>query len=132
MRLSKVVEKLKGNETGMTVIETLIAMVILGLVVSAFLGSLATASKTTGISNERAIAESLVRSEIEYVKNCTYQYLASEYPLNPDLSVPTGWTVPPATVELVHGSDDGIQKVTITAEHNGEAVLSVEIYKADR
>jgi len=40
--------------------------------------------------------------------------------------------VPPPVVELVHETDDGIQKVTVTAEDNGKAVLSLEVYKVAR
>jgi len=132
MRLFKVVKKLKRNETGVALIETLVALVVLGLVSTAFLSALATASKATIIANEQTTAESLVRSQIEYVKNCAYQYAASEYPVDPALTIPEGWAVPPPIVELVHETDDGIQKVTVTAEHNGEAVLSIEIHKVDR
>jgi len=132
MQLLKVVKKLKGSQSGMTLIETLVALAILGLVAAAFLYGLATASKATIIANEQTIAESLVRSEIEYVKNCDYQYLASEYPIAPALTIPEGWTVPPPVVELVHATDDGIQKVTVTAEYNGETIFSVVVYKVDR
>ena len=132
MQLLKVVKKLKGSQSGMTLIETLVALAILGLVAATFLYGLATASKATIIANEQTIAESLVRSEIEYVKNCDYQYLASEYPIAPALTIPEGWVVPPPVVELVHATDDGIQKVTVTAEYNGETIFSVVVYKVDR
>ena len=132
MQLLKVVKKLKGSQSGMTLIETLVALAILGLVAATFLYGLATASKATIIANEQTIAESLVRSEIEYVKNCDYQYLASEYPIAPALTLPEGWVVPPPVVELVHATDDGIQKVTVTAEYNGETIFSVVVYKVDR
>ncbi len=132
MQLFKVAKKLKGKESGVTLIETLVALGILGFVAAAFLGGLATATKASVVANEQATAESLIRSGIEYVKNCTYQYAVSEYPVNPALMVPEGWTVPPPVVELVHASDDGIQKVIVTAEYNGEPVLSVATYKVDR
>ena len=132
MRLFRVTKKLKGNETGVALIETLVALAILGLIAVAFLSGLATVTKATFIADERATAESLVRSEVEYVKNCAYQYLASEYPVDPALTIPEGWAVPPPVVELVHATDDGIQKVTVTAEHNGETIISIEIHKVDR
>lgn len=132
MQLFKVAKKLKGNEAGASLIEILVALAILGLVAVAFLGGLATTSKAIIIANEQTTAESLVRSEAEYVKNYAYQYLATEYPVDPELPIPTGWSVPPPVVELVHATDDGIQKVTITVERNGEVILSTEIYKMDR
>ncbi|MBA7696814.1 hypothetical protein ES703_105466 [subsurface metagenome] len=120
------------SEKGFSLIEILVAVAILGLVAVTFLGGLATVLKGTVISNEQAIAESLVRTEAEYVKGCDYKPYPSVYPVNPELTIPNGWNIPQPTVELVHATDDGIQKVTITAEHDGEAILSIEIYKVER
>ena len=122
---------MKG-EKGFAIIETLVALALLGIIAVALLSGVATASKASSIANERAIAESLVHSEAEYVKSCAYQDSASEYPVDPSLTVPDSWTVPPPVVGLVHATDDGIQEVTVTAEHNGEEVLSLKIYKVDR
>lgn len=121
-----------GREKGITMIEAVIALAIIGLVTVAFLSGLATASKGTILSREQTTAESLVRSEIEYVRSCTYDYYASTYPVDSGLTIPVGWVVPLPVVEPVHASDDGLQKVTVSAEHNGEAILSITIYKADR
>ena len=121
-----------GGELGATLTETVMALAILSIVAVTFLSGLATTSTATIITNEQATAESLARSQMEYVKNCTYQYLATEYPVDPSLNIPVGWSVPPPVVELVHATDDGLQKVTVTAEHNGEVVISVEVYKVDR
>ena len=120
------------SEKGFSLIEILVAVAILGLVAVTFLSGLATVIKGTVISNEQAIAESLVRVEAEYVKGCDYQPYPSVYPVNPELTIPSRWNIPQPTVELVHATDDGIQKVTITAEHDGEAILSIEIYKVER
>ena len=121
-----------GGELGATLTETVMALAILSIVAVTFLSGLATTSTATIITNEQATAESLARSQMEYVKNCTYQYLATEYPVDPSLNIPVGWSVPPPVVELVHATDDGLQRVTVTAEHNGEVVISVEVYKVDR
>jgi len=123
---------LVAKERGIALIETLIALALLGAIGVAFLGGLGTATKASIVTNEQATAESLVRSEIEYVKKCVYQYDASQYPVNPGLTIPQSWSVPPPVVELVHASDDGIQEVTVTAERNGETMLSIVVYKVDR
>ncbi|HEY41790.1 MAG TPA: hypothetical protein G4O18_08035 [Dehalococcoidia bacterium] len=122
---------LRGSEKGISTIEVLLGIVILGLVSVCFLGSVGTGTQATVVTREQSIAESLVRSEAEYVKGCAYQYDASEYPVDPTLTLPAGWTVP-TYVEPVHASDDGLQKVTITAEYQGETVLSIVIYKVAR
>ena len=120
------------SQKGFALIETLVALGIFGLVAVTSLSGMATITQGNVIASERATAESLVRSEIEYVKQCAYQYDASEYPIDSTLTIPQGWSLAPPAVEPVHATDDGIQKITITAEHNGKSVLSVEIYKADR
>jgi type II secretory pathway pseudopilin PulG len=122
---------LRGSEKGISTIEVLLGIVILGLVGVCFLGSVGTGTQATIVTKEQSVAESLVRSEAEYVKGCTYQYDASGYPVDPTLTLPEGWAVP-TYVEPVHSSDDGLQKVTVTAEHQGETVLSIVIYKVAR
>ncbi len=61
-----------GKEAGVSLIETVIALARLGLISAALLSGLATGSKGTVIADEQATAESLVRSELEYVKNQAY------------------------------------------------------------
>ena len=120
------------SQKGFALIETLVALGIFGLAAVTSLSGMATITQGNVIASDRATAESLVRSEIEYIKQCAYQYDASEYPIAPDITLPQGWSLAPPAVEPVHATDDGIQKITITAEHNGKSVLSIEIYKADR
>ena len=60
------------NERGIGLIEVLIALAILGIVAAAFLSGLATASKAIYIADVRTTAESLARSQMEYVKNQPY------------------------------------------------------------
>ncbi len=122
----------RGKENGVTLIETLVALALLGIVAVAFLSGLATSLKSSFISNEQALAESLIRTEAEYVKTYPYQYYATEYPVDPGLTIPASWTIPPPVVEPVHATDDGIQKVTVAVEHNGEEIFTLEIRKADR
>ena len=120
------------REEGISLIETVVALAIMGIVAVVFLSGLCTAYRATSISDERTTADSLVISEIEYVKRCTYLHSASEYPVDPALNIPAGWSVPPPIVELVHATDDGIQEVFVKAEHNGEEILILSIHKVDR
>jgi type II secretory pathway pseudopilin PulG len=122
---------LRGNEKGLSTLEVLLAIVILGVVAVTFLGSVGTGTQATVITREQATAESLIRSQAEYVKGYGYQYGASEYPVDPTLTLPADWTVSTSVVP-VHGSDDGLQEVTVSAEHQDETVLSIVIYKVAR
>ena len=112
--------------------EVLIALAILGIVAIVFLTGIATIIKAVNISDEQAIAENLVRSEIEYIKGAAYQYDTTTYPIDPELIVPGRWTVTVTGVEPVHATDDGIQIITVNASHDDEVILSLQIYKVDR
>ena len=57
------------NQKGQTLIEVLIAVAILGIVAVAFLSALTSASRAVIIGDERTTAESLIRSELEYVRS---------------------------------------------------------------
>ena len=122
-----------GSETGTTLIETLIALAILGAVAVTFLSGLATTSAATIIADKLSIARSLARGQIEWVKNADYVYEATQYspaPI-PDNEDYTNYSVV-ITAEPLNAPDDGIQKITITAKRAGEEVIKLEGYKVDR
>jgi prepilin-type N-terminal cleavage/methylation domain-containing protein len=118
---------LRHNSKGFSLIEVLIALALLGIIAVAFLGGIATASKAMFIADKRTTAESLARSEMEYVKNLPYEDGATEYDIDPSLS-PDGYTIS-VDVDPLH---DGIQEITVTVSHGGEAVIELEDYKVDR
>jgi prepilin-type N-terminal cleavage/methylation domain-containing protein len=126
------------KQRGFTLIEVLIALGLLGVVGIAFLGTLATSSNGIMVSDERATAESLARSEMEYVKSQDYSSAPWSYELpsgiSPTGQFPTWWDTeePHALPEGYQnytalvvasrldpkgdgtGSDDGLQKITVT------------------
>ena len=121
------------SQRGVTFIETAIALAVLGAVAVSFLSGLATTSKATIIADEQATAESLARSQIEWVKNADYIYDATEYS---PVSLPSGddyinYSVL-ITAEPLHQPDDGIQKVTVAVKHDEKEVIKLEGYKVDR
>ena len=120
------------SEKGLAFIEAIVALAVLGLVAAAFLSGLCTLSAATIVTGEHTVAESLARSQLEYIRNCTYSPDTEEYEINPMLDIPEGWSIAPTFVEPVHQTDDGIQKVTVCVKRKGEAVLSLFTYKVDR
>lgn len=148
MRPLQIIKRLSlslGRESGVTLIETLVALAILGLIVPAFIGGLGTAAKATIIADEQATAESLARGEIECVKSQDYyspgegQYQNREQRYE-EFVMPSGYStettvtpIDPNTGEdLNPGQDKGIQKIEVEVSRNGTPVLEIVDYKVDR
>jgi prepilin-type N-terminal cleavage/methylation domain-containing protein len=75
VRLSSQVRKAFQSRTrGFTLIEVVIAIAILGTIAVTFLGALSTSSLALITADQRTTAESLARSQMEFVKNQGYNY----------------------------------------------------------
>jgi len=124
---------LVSAESGMTLVETVVALAILGTIAIVFLSGLAISSKAVIIADEQTTVESLAQSQLEWVKGADYVYETAEYSPAP---IPTGqdYTDYSAniTAEPLHTPDDGIQKITVTVKRLGEVVMELEGYKVDR
>ena len=121
------------SEKGIGLIEVLIALSILGLIAAAFLSGLATASKALLIADERTTAESLARSQLEYVKGIYYVDEATSYPKEPlpQEHIDDGFEVTITALPL-DDPDQGIQKITVTVERFNEVKITLEDYKVAR
>jgi prepilin-type N-terminal cleavage/methylation domain-containing protein len=117
--------KLMKNEKGFTLIEVLVALGLLGIIAVAFLTGIATSSKAILIANERTIAESLARSQMEYVKELDY---ATSYDPAPIPAEHVGFSATIDVVELAAG----LQEITVTIDYYGEVVITSEDYKVNR
>ena len=121
------------RESGVTFLETIVALAILSAITVTFLTGLATASKAAYISDEQTTAERLAQSQMEWVKNTSYSYNATEYSPAP---IPGGkdYINYSATIvaEPLHNPDDGIQKIMVTVKRSDENVITLEGYKVER
>ena len=145
------------NEKGISLIEVIIAIALLGIIGLAFLGALSTASNAIFITDERATAESLARTEMEYIKRQSYcddDYIPWAYELpsgtspigqfpdwwDSDHTLPDGYDNYSVTVSATSldpdedgtGDDDGLRLITITVNHLGDEVITLEGYKSAR
>lgn len=128
--------RLKTNnhrEAGISLIETLIAMAVLGSVAVIFLGGLTTTSKLGYKTDELSTAMSLAQLETEWVKSADYDYDATWYAIAPvpDTKDYIGYAVTVSASPL-HAIDDGIQRIIIDVNRSGRQVLELETYKVDR
>jgi len=122
-----------GRESGVTLIETVVALAILGVIAVAFLNGLTNASKAAFTADEQSTAESLAQSQMEWAKTVTYVYSATEYSPAP---IPGGKDYinysAIIAADPLHDPDDGIQKIIVTVKHSDKGVIKLEGYKVDR
>ena len=116
-------------------IEVVIAIALIGIIAVAILSSLSTASIALIIADERATAESLARSQMEYVKNSPYDDTNNPLEYSPDLAaVPDGYYIDIEAVRLDpegdgNEDDDGIQKITVIVSRDDKIIVTLVDYK---
>ncbi|TET38257.1 MAG: prepilin-type N-terminal cleavage/methylation domain-containing protein, partial [Dehalococcoidia bacterium] len=111
------------DQKGLTLIEVVIAVALFGIIAGGLFMALNVSHKATDTTDRLTTAESLTRSELEYIKACDYD--DSGYPSygDPNGRIPPGYpgysiteiVVPinPDTYQaLLPGEDQGIQKIT--------------------
>ncbi|MBM4445351.1 MAG: type II secretion system protein [Chloroflexi bacterium] len=118
-------------QRGDSLAEVLVAMAILGVVAVAFLSAMVTAYHGVIMADQKTMAESLTRTEIERVRDGGYPVGdSSRSAAGYDVAVDAEY-IDPATYG---GTVDplGMQRITITVSHQGEVVLITETTKVNR
>jgi len=116
------------DERGLGLVESLAAVAVLGVTVVAFVVALSTGSIAVREGDQEAVAQSLVRSQLEYIKNYPYDPAATTYPKVAELE---GYDIS-VEVSPIPDTDTDIQQVTVTISRDGEEILTVEDYKVNR
>ncbi len=116
------------DQRGLGLVEALVAVAILGVAVVAFVVALSTGSIAVREGDQEVVAQSLARTQLEYIKGCSYNSTATTYPT---VDTPEGYAI---SVEVGSIPDTGtdIQKITVTISRDGEDILTVEDYKVNR
>ena len=116
--------------SGFTLLETLVALTIFGMVAVIFLMGLSVSSKALMVSQDRVNAESIAKSQMEDTKAQTYVAEASSYPeitLSSDL-ITQGYNIT-VDADPLNSPDDGLQKITVDVSRNGEVLFTLIGYK---
>jgi len=130
------------DEKGFSLMEVALAIALLGIVAVAYLGALAAGSRAIIMADERATAESLARTQMEYVRQQPYDAnLEPGHPIYPEIpNIPDGYEIDVGAVRLDPcgdgtTNDDGIQSITVVITHTiGDKIttFSLEGYRAFR
>ena len=147
---NKVRKALRGSSKGVTLIELLIALALFGIIAIVFAGGLGTASRAVFTADVRTNAESLARSQMEYVKNQPYQDAEEGEPIYQKIAdIPGSYSIwsynyDDEVVESVIGvpwdtadnqpleEDNGLQRIKLVVKHDDRVVMTLVGYKVDR
>jgi Tfp pilus assembly protein PilV len=119
--------KTKLKKNGFSMVEVLIALLLLGLVGGGIMAVLANSSSHTITADVRATAESIARSQLESIKGQAYDTTSPYTYSKIDFSLFRG---PWDTSIAVTLKATGLQKISVTVIHDGQPVLTLEGYKS--
>jgi prepilin-type N-terminal cleavage/methylation domain-containing protein len=117
-----------NSERGVTLVETLIAVAVLGVAIVVFVAGLSTGTISTSKIDRLATAHELARSQMESTKNEPYVAAPHTYP---SVSAPSGLSVSSQATSIPLG-DAGVQMITVEVSDASGVVYTLEGYKVDR
>lgn len=138
MRLTGVFDGITGSrlnpvfrlraEGGISLVEVVVAIAVLGVSLAAFASALSTGSIAVGLKGEETIAQRLAQSQLESLKAATYDATGASYTL---VTAPADYSVSLAVDSSIYTNND-IQKLTVTIRHDDNTILTAEDYKVNR
>jgi type II secretory pathway pseudopilin PulG len=120
------IDRSHRGEKGISLIETLIAIALLGIIGGTLLAGMSGVYKATPIAKEQDIGKSLAQSQLEYVLQEEYKLSYSPAP------IPSNYGNYTVTIDTDSFRDGNIEKITVTIRHNGKEVSELEAYKINR
>ena len=116
------------SQRGFLMIETMLAVAIVGTAMLAVVSAFSTASRVSSFVEDTATAEWLAISQIEVIRTAAFVLTPGTYPA---VSAPAGFAVA-NTTSAITGGDENIQTVTVTVTKAGEVVYTTSTVKVSR
>ena len=140
---SKVRKVFRGSSRGFSMLEVVIAIALLGIIAVSVLSALQTAALALISADRRATAESIARTQMEWVRYSAYDDDLTEghphYDLDPQIDniKPPDFSVNTVAIRLDRDAppnpndDDGIQQITVTVSHQDRVLVTLEDFKRE-
>lgn len=138
-RMSSKGSRFLNDEAGTTLVEELVTVAIIGIGIVVLVAMITTGVIGVRQVDNKVLAESLARSQLEIIKDSAYQAdpVSVPYPAVapiPNYSVAIGieyWNASSSTfVSALR--NDGLQKITVTVSSSGTPLVQTADYKVDR
>jgi len=133
------------SQKGFALIEILVALALLGITAVGLLSGLSTTFRAGMISQERVVAESLAKSQWEYIKAQDYILTADYNPDDPEkryqlIDIPDelvvkGYTIEIGTPEAIISPEDDefeLQSITVVINCDSKQLLTMSDYRVGR
>lgn len=120
------------EQKGLSLIEVLIGLSILGVVIIALLAGLITAVLGVGQVDQRTMALNLARSQIEYIKSQDYIEPISNYAKVPDDDIPARFTASDIAIGGQILIDGVLQQITVTVTYDDGKSVQLDGYRTNR
>ena len=118
--------KMMKSEKGISLLETIVAVALLGIISVCFLSGVATTTTARATADERATAKILAESQIEYLKKHSYE---QSYNIT---TIPDEYEDYTVNLTIDNQRNGHIQKIIVAVQHHGDVVLTLESYKVRR
>lgn len=117
------------GQRGISLIENVAALGILGFIGVAFLTALFTTTNSTDLYEQRGTALVLAQSQIEIVKAAPYDYtLSYDETVSAPASLPPGYDI---LISAVPQEDGSKQEITVKVSRDGHHLFELTTIKAD-
>ncbi len=115
-----------SGERGNLLVETLVALTLLGIIGVTFISGVTTATNSRLIADEDVTGRILAESQMENIRKQSYSLSYDPVPIPDEYA---GYSV---QIEVDPFRNGSIQKITVTITHRNKEVAWLESYKVHR
>ena len=128
MTTKRILRRLAHGQRGGLLLETVVAVAILGVVGSAVLAGVQTSSISKGQFDAQSTAENILRNQMEYLYEQAYEPPSGTYLT---VASPPGYSVTTEALVYEETSTD-IETVRVTVYKDGQPLKTMETLRANR